>query len=81
MALIKYKVLQSGIENAISNVPEKAIPLGVLPDANTGKIVVAFMMKYSDWAEEFPGEAQAEALIHNAETIKDDKEKGVPDGQ
>lgn len=85
MSLLKYKVLQSGIKDGVTNLPEKAIPFSLLPDAETGLPVVAFMMLYPDWAVEFPEEAlreaQVEALVHNAEVSKDGGEKGDPNAQ
>ena len=66
MALIKYKVLESEIKDGVAYIPEKAIPLGIWalsessPSVVTYKTNVAFMMKYEDWAEEFPDEVKAE---------------------
>ena len=59
MALLKYKVLQTDVKDGTTYIPEKAIPLSVWPDA-LGHPLVAFLMKYADWAEEFPDEAKKE---------------------
>lgn len=77
MALVKYKILQAPINDGVSYVPEKAIPLGVWTlqepvEEGEGllrgqvplveyKVNLAFMMTYADWAEQFPDEAKEEA--------------------
>lgn len=61
MALVKYKVLQSMVKDGVAQLPEKAIPFGVLSEAGTGSPIIAFMMRHEDWAEEFPDEAKEEA--------------------
>ncbi|MCJ7760152.1 hypothetical protein MUP59_03300 [Candidatus Bathyarchaeota archaeon] len=100
MSLLKYKVLQSTVKDGVAylpgevmitykdglmHIPGKVMPIGVIPDAETGLPAVAFLMLYTDWAEEFPEEAlreaQVEALIHNAEVSKDGEEKGGPNAQ
>ena len=73
MSLLKYKVLQSGVKDGVTNLPEKAIPVGVVPDVETGLPTVAFMMLYSDWAVEFPEEAKLEAIESAATSGEDDK--------
>jgi len=60
MSLVRYKVLRSDVENGESLLPEKAISVSVLPmpDVETGRPMIAFLMTYADWAEEFPDEAK-----------------------
>lgn len=67
MALLKYRVLQAEINDGITHLPEKAVPLSAWVDPITGKTTVAFMMKYEDWAEEFPLEAKEEGVTENTE--------------
>ena len=64
MSLLKYKVMQSDVVDGVVSLPEKAISIGVLPDAKTSLPVVAFIMLYSDWAVEFPEEAKREELLN-----------------
>lgn len=79
MALIKYKVLQSAVQDGATYLPEKAIPIGVLPDAETHLPIVAFLMLYLDWAKEFPEEASVEVAADSAIASNEERKKGVAD--
>lgn len=59
MALIKYKVLQSDCKDGEAHIPEKATPIGMNSDF-VGGLFVVFVMKYTDWVEEFPKDAEEE---------------------
>ena len=50
MPLLKYRALQTSVDDAIGKVslPNKAIPLGVMRDADN-KIIVMFLMQEDDW--------------------------------
>lgn len=59
MALVKYKVLVAECRGGEADIPEKATPIGIERDYG-GKPSVVFIMKYTDWLEEFPEEAKEE---------------------
>lgn len=59
MSLIKYKVLESDCKDDEAYIPEKATPIGI-NYSFLGKPSVVFVMKYTDWLEEFPDEAKKE---------------------
>jgi len=80
MSLVKYKILEAPIENSEVEVPEKAIPLGVLTiktppagepaqDATLPYILqygvsLVLIMRYQDWVAEFPEQAAKEITEH-----------------
>ena len=63
MGLINYKVMQATVIEGETNLPEKAVPIGVLTDSESGLPAIAFIMKYEDWTEEYPAEALREASV------------------
>lgn len=84
MSLIRYKVLESEVKDSIAYLPIKAIPLSIWTLSEPGpnsqvilyKVNIAFMMKYEDWAKEFPDDALKEAILR----VKTDEE-GTEDAQ
>lgn len=70
MALIKHKVLESDCKDGEVDIPEKATPIGITYGPAGGPSI-AFIMKHSDWAEEFPDDAKKE----------EESKKGAADGK
>lgn len=78
MALTRYKVLEADVagDGSIS-IPKKSTVIGVKYRFPIGKPFLVFIMRYDDWADEFPEEAKAE---EEAEA-KGGKEKGAEEQQ
>lgn len=67
MALVKHRVLEAEIdEYGNIHIPNKCMVIGVNFRFPSGKPYLVLVMKYEDWAEEFPEEAEEERKTEDA---------------